>query len=393
MPARRTLIVAVALLLATLLAACGSSSTGTATTPAASASFQGIKAKARGQTVRWWLFGGDDRINAYVKDTVVPAAKRLGVTLERVPVTDTADAVQRVVSERRAGKTSGGAVDLIWINGENFAAGKKTNLWLKGDWARKLPNARRYVDEQDPSISTDFEVPVDGQESPWQRAAFVYAYDRARTPSPPTSFDALLAYAKQHPGGVTYPAPPDFTGSAFVRQVVAAKGEDAAIAYLKALKPFLYRKGKTYPKSEAELTTLFGNGKVDFAMSYDSSFVSDAVRKGQVPKTTRPFVLGSRSLQNVSFVTIPADAAHRAGAQVVANLLLSPQLQAEKADPDSLGNPTVLDLKQVPAALRRRFTTISDSPYLLRTFGTPLQELSADKVAPLEKRWEREVLR
>ena len=82
-------------------------------------------------------------------------------------------------------------------------------------------------------------MPVDGQESPWQSATFVYAYDSARTAAPPRDLDALLAYAKAHPGRVTYPAPPDFTGSAFVRQVVAGQGPGRRVAYLEQLKPHL----------------------------------------------------------------------------------------------------------------------------------------------------------
>ncbi len=388
----RLVATAATLLSIGVLAACGASDPlKSSTTPAAAPDgFDATLRAARGQTVRWWLYGGDDRINAYVDDVVAPAARKLGVTVKRVPITDTADAVQRVVAQRRAGKTSGGAVDLIWINGENFASGKTAGLWLK-DWATKLPNARRYVNHTDPSITTDFQVPVDGQESPWQRAAFVYAYDSAKV-KPPGDLDALLEYAEQHPGRVTYPAPPDFTGSAFVRQVVAAKGQDGGFAYLKALKPYLYRKGTTYPKSEAELNTLFGDGKVDFAMSYDAAFVSSAVRKGQFPKSARPYLLGDGALQNTSYVTIPADAAHRAGALVLANLLLSPELQAAKQDPSSLGNPTVLDLARLGAE-RKLFERTTASPYLLIDLGTPVPELAADKVAALEKRWTREVLR
>ena len=99
---------------------------------------------------------------------------------------------------------------MIWINGENFAAGKEAGLWLE-DWAGALPNAR-HLDPADPSIARDFQVPVDGQEAPWSRAAFVFAHDSARVPEPPADLDALLAYARANPGRVTYPAPPDFTG-------------------------------------------------------------------------------------------------------------------------------------------------------------------------------------
>jgi len=377
------------------LGACGANGDH-ATTPtgsgAADASgFAAIARQARGQTVRWWMYGGDDRINAYVDTVVAPAAAKAGVTVRRVPITDTADAVQRVVSERRAGKNSGGGVDVIWINGENFAAGKKAGLWLK-NWATALPNAR-YLDGSDPTITTDFQVAVAGQEAPWSRAAFVYATDAAKVPDPPTSFDALMAYARAHPGRFTYPAPPDFTGSAFVRQVVAAKGEDAALTYLMDLKPFLYQQGRSYPKSGAELDDLFANGQVDFAMSYEVGFIRAGVRKGAFPRSTRPFLLQGTSLQNVSFVTIPANAAHRAAAQVLANLLLSPALQAKKADPAILGIPSVLDVAKLPTADRDALQASTSGPYVLRSLGKPLAEVAAGKVAPLEARWKREVLR
>lgn len=374
-------------------AGCGSSSpdeTATATGGDES-SWAEIQRDARGETVRWWMYGGDDRINSYVDETVKPAAERLGVTLERVAVSDTADAVQRVVAERRAGKDSGGAVDLIWINGENFAAGKQAGLWLD-DWSERLPNSR-YVDFSDPSISQDFQVPIDGQEAPWSRAALIYATDARRVAEPPADLDALLEWAREHPGRFTYPAPPDFTGSAFVRQVVQARGEDEAFAYLRALKPLQYRGGRALPKSEAELNRLFADGEVDFAMSYEPNFIATAVRRGRFPRSARPFVLSEGTLTNVSHVTIPANAAHRAGARVVADLLLSPALQLAKADPQGLGIPTVLDMERLGDDMRRRFEELGSSPYRLADIGKPLPELPADRIAPLEKRWKREVLR
>jgi putative spermidine/putrescine transport system substrate-binding protein len=92
-------------------------------------------------------------------------------------------------------------------------------------------------------------------------------------------------------------------------------------------------------------------------------------------------------------VTIPADAAHRAGAKVVANLLLEPRQQAIKADPDVLGNPTVLDLDRLSDEARARFSGARSSPYLLDDVGRPRAELPADDVPKLERRWKREILR
>jgi putative spermidine/putrescine transport system substrate-binding protein len=382
---------ATTLLLALLLAACGGPPPGVGERGVPS-DWEAIQAAARGQTVRWWLYGGDQRVNAYVDRQVVPAAARLGVTLQRVPVADTADAVQRVLADRRAGRTAGGAVDLIWINGENFVAGKQASLWLR-DWVARLPNIRR-VNLDDPAIARDLGEPIDGQEAPWSRAAFVFAADQTRTPTPPTTFPELLAYAKAHPGRITYPAPPDFTGSAFVRQVVQRLGSrQAGFAFLKALKPHQWRGGHTFPKSEAELNELFANGQVDLAMSYDPSFVAGAVAKGQFPASTRPFLIGGGALVNTSYVTIPANAAHPQAAMVVANLLLDPRLQAIKADPGVVGVPTVLDPRRLPPAERRRFTAATDSPYLLPGFGRPLPELPADQVAPMERQWLGDILR
>ena len=346
-----------------------------------------VVAAAQGQTVDWWLFGGDDRINGYIDDHVVAAAADLGVTLRRVPVSDTADAVQQVLAEQEAGVAEG-SVDLIWINGENFAIGKQAGLWLE-DWAPTLPNARLL----DPStILEDFGVPIEGQESPWSRAAFVFAHDAARLPEPPATFADLLEHARANPGRVTYPAPPDFTGSAFVRQVVQALGEDEAFEFLAELRPLSWRGGTTFPANEAELNRLFGDGQVDIAMSYDPAFVASGVARGTFPATARPFVMDHGVLQNTSHVTIPGNAADVEGALVIANLLLDPALQAVKADPAVLGVPTVLDLARLEGSARALFDQLASSPLLLVSLRPALAELPVDRVEALERRWRDEIL-
>ncbi len=56
-------------------------------------------------------------------------------------------------------------------------------------------------------------------ESPWGSAQVVMIYDSKRTPHPPQTVGDLLAWIRPNPGRFTYPAPPDFTGSVFVRHV------------------------------------------------------------------------------------------------------------------------------------------------------------------------------
>jgi putative spermidine/putrescine transport system substrate-binding protein len=383
---------AVLVVIAAGLAACGGGGDGAEPADRLTADWAAVREAARGQTVRWWMYGGDARINEYVRDHVVPAAAAEGVDLEQVPVDDTADAVQRVLAEREAGRDEDGAVDLIWINGENFALGAEAGLWLEG-WAGRLPNAA-LVDAADPSIATDFGVPVRGRESPWSRAAFVFAHRPDRLPAPPRTAAGLLAWARANPGRFVYPAPPDFTGSAFVRLLVQELGEDEAMAALREAAPALRGGGRSLPKSEAELNRLFGDGLVDVAMSYDPGFVLSEVRRGTFPASARPFAL-ERTLVNTSFVAIPANAGAPEGAAVVANLLLSPRLQAVKADPDVLGIPTVLDPARLDEDDRAAFAPAREHPYLLSAddLGAPLTELPAAEVSRIEERWQREVLR
>jgi putative spermidine/putrescine transport system substrate-binding protein len=374
---------------ALLLSACAPvTSRADTTPPRPAADWAAVTQAADGHTVRWWMYGGDERANRYVDEHVVPAAAQLGVTLERVPVADTADAVQRVIAEQRAGRDAGG-VDLVWVNGVNFALGKEADAWLTG-WTQDLPRAD-LLDPEDAALTSDFGVAVEGQELPWSRAAFVFAYDKERIADPPTSFDELLDFARQNPGRFTYPAPPDFTGSAFVRQAVASLGEDRALDVLDDLKPLQWRDGEAFPGSEAELNQLFGDGEVDIAMSYDPAFVATGVRQGVFPPSTRPFVLEDGTLQNTSFVAIPANAANRNAALVVADLLLDPALQAVKADPDVWGMPTVLDPGRVPGDSRASLDTAT-GPHILSDLGRPVIELPVDDVAKIGRRWKSEVL-
>lgn len=394
---RRALAAVIVVGVVAVLAACGGAGGDRAggdgaPPPALAGDWEAVRDAARGSTVRWWMFGGDARVNAYLREHVIPAAEAEGITLEQVPVDDTADAVQRVLAEREAGRDDDGAVDLIWINGENFALGREAGLWLP-DWAGRLPNAE-LLDPADPSLAEDFGVPVDGQESPWSRAALVFAHDPTRVPDPPRSVRELLDHARANPGRVAYPAPPDFTGSAFLRLAVREMGEEGALRALREAAPDLHRGGRALPKSEAELNRLFGDGQVDFAMSYDPGFVLSAVRAGRFPERARPFAM-DETLVNVSYVTIPSNAANPEGAAVVADLLLSPRLQALKADPEVLGIPTVLDLDRLDPDERALFQTALNSPHLLAPaeFGTPVAELDAGEVTRLEGRYRREVLR
>ncbi|HIB6396413.1 TPA: ABC transporter substrate-binding protein, partial [Klebsiella pneumoniae] len=74
----------------------------------------------------------------------------------------------------------------------------------------------------------DFSVATEGAESPWGSAQLTFIARRGQTPQPPTSPQALLAFARAHPGSVTYPRPPDFTGTALLEQLLIALTDQPA---------------------------------------------------------------------------------------------------------------------------------------------------------------------
>lgn len=338
------------------------------------AAWEAVLADADGQTVQLWMWGGDQVLNTYINETVAPAVAEFGVTLEQVRIDATADGIDRIVSEAEAG-TEDGAVDLIWVNGSNFSQLSEAGLWAQ-DWVSGLPNAS-LLDPDDPTLFNDFGIPTVGQEAPWSRAAFTFA--STDVDNAPTTFEELGEWVANNPGRFTYPAPPDFTGSAFVRQAVQALGEDEAFALLAEMQPNLWNDGQQ-PVDEAELNTLFGNGEVDIAMSYNPNFVQVNVDQGVFAGETRPYIFEGGTLQNVSFLAMPANAGSAAGASVAMNVMLSAELQAEKLN--QVGVPAVVDIGDVA----------EESDLRLTDFGTPLEELPADQVPILDERWRAEVL-
>lgn len=184
---------------------------------AASAGWQSTLQEARGQTVWFNAWGGDPAVNRYL-DWVSGEVKRdYAIDLRIVHIADAADAVKRIQSEARAGRSQGGSIDLMWVNGENFRTLKNASL-LQTRWAETLPNWR-FVDTQKP-VREDFSLPTDGAESPWGGAQLTFIARRSQTPNAPQNPQALLAFAAAHPGSFTYPRPPDFTGTAFLEQLL-----------------------------------------------------------------------------------------------------------------------------------------------------------------------------
>jgi putative thiamine transport system substrate-binding protein len=368
-----------------------------------SMSWEAIEHAARGQTVYFNGWAGDDAINNYIGWATREVAQRYGVKLVHVKLSDTAAAVNRILGEQAAGRLSGGSVDLIWINGENFASLMQRQL-LYGPWADRLPNVR-WLDERNPTVSFDFTLPTNGFELAWGGARFTLFYDSGAVHEPvPRDARSLLQWIRAHPGRFTYPQPPDFIGTSFLKQLLlllvidpqrlqrpAGTDFDAVTqplwTWLESARPYLWRAGRIYPRSGPEQRRLLGDGEVDWALAFNPSEANRAIRAGELPDAIRATFFRGGTLSNSHYVAIPFNARSREGAMVVANFLLSPEAQARKADESVWGDPTVLAVGRLTPPERQRFVGLKAGPATPPLDASLLLEPHPSWTSALNRAW------
>ncbi len=366
---------------------------------------------ARGRSVYFNAWGGASNVNAYIEWAAQELEARHGIDLVHVKLEDTATAVATVLAEKAAGRDQGGTIDLIWINGENFAAMKRQSLLLSPGWAEELPNWQFVDFENQSTIRTDFTVPVEGLQSPWGMAKLVFFYDTADTPtdSLPQSATDLLAWAHDNPGRFSYPQPPDFTGSSFLKQVLSELIADRSVlldpvdeahfeeiaapvfAYLDELHPLLWRRGRAFPASYPAMKQLLADNEVDIIFAFNPAEASSAIANGELPDTVRSFTFPGGTLANTHFVAIPYNASAKEAALVTADFLISPEAQARKQDPAVWGDPTVLALDKLSDEDRARFAALNLGVATLGPdqLGPAIDEPHPSWMDRLEDEWRR----
>ena len=335
-----------------------------------------LKKQAKGSEIFFNAWGGDEKINAYIRWAGDEVKALYDIDVSHVKLTDTAAAVSRILAEKTAGRTTDGSVDLLWVNGENFAAMMRADLVQNHDWVTSLPNWR-YTDEAElPAIALDFAVPTLGRESPWGRAQLVFFHDTAYLPEPPRNASALKTYINQNPGRFTYPQPPDFMGISFLKQLlIELTDSDEALykpvdeadfeavtaplwRYLEEIHDNLWRGGKAFPQNYPVQRQLLADGEVDIYIAFNPADASSAIARGELPDTVRSYIHEGGTLANVHFLAIPFNSGSSAAAKLFADFMLSPKAQLAKANPDIWGDPSVLSLKKLPASYQAEFDNL-----------------------------------
>lgn len=373
------------------------------------AEFSEIESAARGSTVRIHMWGGSATINSWVDGPFSDFLRsEYDIELERIAM-DAPVFVNRLITERQAGRAEG-SMDLLWINGENFRNAREGDV-LYGPFLELVPNFTMYGDRE--LAETDFGFPVDGYEVPWGKGQFVFEYDSGVT-EPPRSFEELPRWLRENPGRFTYPRPPDFTGSAFLRQAFVAltggweqymNGFDEELyeqsapelfAYLRDIEPYLWEGGETYPSDLAALDNLFEDGEVSLSMSYDVVRAQSYIEQGRYPASVRTHVMAEGSVAGVHNLAIAFNSPNVPGALVAIHAALDPRMQLSKLEPANWGDFSVLDLNSLDEDMRKRFDDVDLGEATLpieELDRAAMPELSAAYLERIEADWERIILR
>lgn len=342
-----------------------------------------VSAKSHGDTVRFHAWGGSAQVNGYLQ-WVAEQLEEQGITLQHVKLADTSDAVSRVLAEKAGGNLSNGSIDLIWINGENFAAMKKHGL-LQPNWVSSLPNFALTNPSINPAMVTDFGEPTQGMEAPWGKASMVFYYRENHLSNakvaPPTTIAELLAFAEALPGRFTYPLPNDYLGISFLKYAAVAlnpKHRDVFYkpvsqqalrtitpslwAYLDKLHPLMWRQGEYMVRQASQLQRLVDAGELALSFSFTAAEIPSAVERFDLPPDIRTYAMQDGSLANVHFIGIVFNSPHKETAKQVVNFMLSPLAQSQKKKLAVWGDDTVIDIALLNVEQQALFTSNETHP-------------------------------
>jgi putative spermidine/putrescine transport system substrate-binding protein len=322
---------------------------------------------------------------------------------------DIDDILSQLSGEVQAGKEDGD-IDMIWINGENFRTAKDNNM-LFGPFTDSLPNYQTYVNADDTENQTDFCYPIDGYEAPYGKAQLVMLNDSAITPEQPSSAEELLEYCKKYKGKVTYPALPDFTGSAFVRNIIyeicgweqfqdmeadketVKEAIEPALEYLRELNPYLWNEGKTFPDSSTTVDNMFTDGELVMSVTYGAYDVATGIENGTYTDTTTSFQFSNGTIGNTNYIAIASNSGNTAGAMVAINEMMDPEVQADRFA--ELRTIPIVDNDTLSDEQKEAFDSVDIGQGVIpqdELLEKRLPEMPSDLVPIIEEIWQEEVV-
>jgi len=308
------------------------------------------------QEVYFYAWGGSPSVNQYLRWSAQQLEAQ-GIRLVHVKVDDIATAVQSVLQHQSASDAPG-AVDLLWINGENFRVLKAAQA-LQPDLFASIPNTSALAMDS-LMLDRDFGESIDGLEVPWGLAQFhLLVRDSVSLTQQQLTAAALLNWSQANPQRFSYPAPPEFHGTTFLKTLLMQLNDydarlyqpvsEAAAAdllpplwdYLDQLHPHLWRQGQAFVTSVSAQQNMLSDGVLDIAFSFNPNELATALQTGRLPDNITTAVLGDKAITNSHYLAIPKRSGAKAAALQVINFFISKPAQEQKAALSGWGDPSV----------------------------------------------------
>ena len=385
-----------------------SSNTNTTSSEVDYTDWDSVVAAAKGTTVTYYGYNGNEDLNNWVTNSLTPALKeKYDITLNYIY---DKSAMTALTDSLAAGSTeNNGAFDVTWTNGAGFKDVKELNGWF-GPVSDYLPNYKSYIDTSNPLVTLDFSYENKGYEAPFGFYEMNVIKDDAKAPGELKTLDDFKSLVEANPGKFTYPSSENWVGAAFIRTVIyntcdyeklmsvdatdTAKIKEIiqpALDYLKSLNANLWNQGKTFPADNDQMTQLFKNGEIYNDVLYDQYGCGAKIKSGEYPSTAHSYIF-ENTTANMSYWAIPYNSPNKAGALVAINEMLSPEQQLAKSE-NSAGD--VLDHSKLTSDEKAKFDAVDHGPNNvsdedLKAAAT--SEYSADVETAITKIWTDEVV-
>jgi putative thiamine transport system substrate-binding protein len=303
--------------------------------------------------VNFYAWGGSSEVNSYLR-WAQKELKGEGIQLRHNKVADASEVVKQLIDGRSN-------ADIIWINGENFHALKKAGA------LRPIADEIKALNNISPELNwqSDFGEPVEGLEVPWGVGQFNLISRPGLFSQKAVSAEALLNAAWDNKSRISYPKPPDFHGTTFLKslllslhpqqrevfqqpvsEVDANEWTKPLWHYLDKLHPLLWQQGENFPSSAGEQISYLANGQLLMAVSFNPNDYQTLVNHGRLPAGVERHTLSDKAITNNHYLAIPVSSNNAEAAKAVIEFLLSEKAQQRKADTNRWGDPSVLKRTQ-----------------------------------------------
>jgi putative spermidine/putrescine transport system substrate-binding protein len=319
------------------------------------------------------------------------------VTYSKSPAPELAG---KIKAQQDAGRVD---IGLVLTGVDGLAAGVDQGLWMDvlPKFSDRLAGMNNYLE---PAAGMQKLAGNVGVTVTYYPSGPLLEYMPSKVANPPTSADALLAYAKAHPGKVQYARPSNSgPGRTFLMGLPYILGDkdpkdpvngwDKTWAYLKELNQYV----QYYPSGTTETMKNLANGSVDVIASTTGWDINPRVL-GTVPKEAKiSSIQGFHWVTDAHYAVIPKGASADTQAAVLALLkfMLTPEQQAKAFDDGYFyPGPAVKDVKlsDAPQKSQDAIKEYGRSEYDALIADNPKEvPLDAKSLVAAFDKWDREV--